>query len=297
MTVLMTSIANWFRKNLGIASGIVLSGVGFGGLLIPVVVKLIDLHGWRLTMIILSLGMIALILPLSLVFRHKPEQYGYLPDGSSIEKMGHNKVRLMPQDAEIGRLKAIKTRTFWHLGFSFMYHMFVTQAIFTHIMPYLSSIGIARTTSSILATSALLTSVIGRLGFGWLADRINRKLVSTCAFAMMVLGTLCFNYITVADAWLLVPFCILFGIGYGGINTMRPSLVIEFFGRANFGTFFGLIIGIAMLGSIIGPLLAGWAFDNWGSYQGVWLIFAGVGAVAVILIASTPPVHSEVHSQ
>ncbi|MFC1916439.1 MFS transporter, partial [Chloroflexota bacterium] len=82
MTVLMAVIANWFRRKVGIASGIVVSGFGFSGLIVPLIVRLIELYEWRMTMIILALGMLVTVLPLSFLFRHKPEQYGYLPDGN-----------------------------------------------------------------------------------------------------------------------------------------------------------------------------------------------------------------------
>ncbi|MFC1914083.1 MFS transporter [Chloroflexota bacterium] len=290
MTVLMTAIANWFRKNVSIASGVVLSGASFGGLILPIIVRLIDLLGWRLTMTMFSLGGVALIIPLSLLFRHKPEQYGYIPDGKPKDVISFENAQslLHTDDIKIGKLEAVKTRTFWQLALSSIYHMFVAQAVLTHIMPYLSTVGITRATSSFLATSTVLVGVIGRLGFGWLGDRINRKLAAVSAYTMITLGTLCFNYISIAKIWLFVPFCILFGIGHGGIHTMRPSLVREYFGRASFGTFFGFIIGITMLGNITGPLIAGWVFDNWGSYQGIWFVFAGLGAMATILVASIP---------
>ena len=91
-----------------------------------------------------------------------------------------------------------------------------------------------------------------------------------------------------ASTWLLVPFLILFGIGYGGNYATRPSLVRNFFGRKNFGSVFGLIMGINMLGGIMGAPLAGWAYDNWGSYQGIWFVFAGLAIVAVISVLTIP---------
>ena len=66
----------------------------------------------------------------------------------------------------------------------------------------------------------------------------------------------------------------------------------EGFGRNNFGTVFGLIAGINMVGGIIGAPLAGWVFDNWGSYQGIWFIFAGLAVMAVVLVATIPRPHS-----
>ena len=292
MTVLMTAVANWFRKNVGLASGIAASGFGAGGLLVPVVVGLIEMYDWRMTIIILGLGMFVIVLPLSLLFHHKPEQYGYLPDGEVKDTVIFDDGLVVPQTVEVnfGAKLALKTRAFWHMAVAYTCHILILSAIITHVMPYLSSIGIARSRSSLVATIIPLMSIGGRLGFGWLGDKTDKKRVLMAAFAMIGLGSLCFGYASVGGAWLLIPFLVLFGIGYGGSNALRPSLLREYFGRASFGTIFGLIIGINMLGGIIGPTLAGWSFDNWGSYHGIWFVFAGLATAALTAIFTMPPV-------
>ncbi len=71
---------------------------------------------------------------------------------------------------------------------------------------------------------------------------------------------------------------------------MRAALVREFFGRSHFGTIHGFMMSVAILGAIAGPPLAGWVFDNRGSYQGIWFVFAGLAIAALIMVATTPPV-------
>jgi len=290
MTVLMTAVANWFRRNVGIASGIAICGFGFSGLLVLVIVRLIEIYEWRMTVTILAFGMLATVLPLSLLFRHKPEQYGYLPDGEvkGTVILDSGLATSQTIEVDVGAKQALKSRTFWHIAVAFTCFTMMVGAVITHVMPYLSSIGIARSTSSLVATATPLMSIGGRLGLGWLGDKFDRRRVVAGAFAMMVFGALCFGYASTVGTWLLVPFIILFGMGYGGGSVMRPSLTREFFGRTNFGTVFGLIIGINMLGNIIGPPLAGWAFDNWGSYQDIWFVFAGLVAVAIISVLTIP---------
>ncbi|MFC2020357.1 MFS transporter [Chloroflexota bacterium] len=291
MTVLMTAVANWFRKKVGLATGLAVSGFGFGGLLIPVMVKLVDVYEWRTAVTILAFGMLIIVIPLSFVFRHKPEQYGYLPDGQKEDQATPDKGGDTTQETEveIKAKQALKSSTFWQISLSYMFHTMFVNAVVTHVMPYLSSIGIVRSVSSLVATSIPLTSIIGRLGLGWLGDQFNKKLVAAGSFIMMGAGLFCFAYATNAGEWILVPFLILFGIGYGGANALRPALVREYFGRASFGTILGSITGAGLMGSILGPVLAGWAYDNWQSYQGIWFIFAVSTVVAVMSIST---VHS-----
>ncbi|MFC1957214.1 MFS transporter [Chloroflexota bacterium] len=299
MTVLMTAVANWFRRKIGIASGIAISGFGLGGLMVPVMVKLIELYDWRMTLTILALGMLVTILPLSLVFRHKPEQYGYLPDGQVKAPVTSVNTPGSPQATEVAEVnitakQALRSSTFWWIALSFTIHAMLVTTIVTHVMPYLSSIGIARSQSSLVATSIPVISIIGRLGLGWLGDKVNRKLVAAGAFVMTGVGLFFFEYAATAGSWTLVLFLIFFGIGYGGLNVLRTSIGREYFGRANFGTIFGFIIGINMVGNIIGPTLAGWVYDTRGSYQGLWFVLAALPIAALISMLTISPVSSKV---
>jgi len=87
-----------------------------------------------------------------------------------------------------------------------------------------------------------------------------------------------------------VPFIILFGIGWGGTGTLRPALLREYFGRRSFGTILGFTMGMTAVGTVIGPLFAGWVFDNWGSYHVAWIVFASIIVAAFITMATTPSV-------
>ncbi len=294
-TVLMTAVANWFRRKIGIATGIMICGYGFSGLLIPVIVNLIDIYEWRMALALLTIGMLTICLPLSLLVRHKPEQYGYLPDGEMSNIAISNSLNTAQTvEPDVGVKQALKSRTFWHITLALMCQFIILSAVITHVMPYLSSIGVTRAISGLMAAGIPLASIGGRLGLGWLGDKVDKRRVAAGAFAMMSLGLLCFGFISAGDIRLLVPFLILFGIGYGGNNTLRASLIREFFGRSKFGTIHGFTIGIMALGTIAGPPLAGYVFDNWGSYQSIWLVFAGLAVAALLAVATTPPISGTV---
>jgi MFS family permease len=297
-TVLMTAVANWFRSKIGIATGVMVCGYGFSGLLVPVMVRLIDIYEWRIAIAILAAGMLVICLPLSLLVRHKPEQYGYVPDGEKDNIVSSNSQNdpTQAEDADVKAKQAVKTSTFWHIALALTCQTTMLSAVITHVMPYLGSIGIARATAGLVAGAIPLTSISGRLGLGWLGDRLDKRRVAAAAFAMISLGLLCFGFASAGETWLLVPFLILFGVGYGGNNTLRASLIREFFGRSNFGTIHGFMIGMMMSGMIAGPLLAGHVFDRWGTYEVTWFVFAGLAVAALIMIATTPLVSTTVRS-
>jgi len=291
-TVVMTAVANWFRRRVSLATGIMASGWGFAGLMVPAVVSLVNIFEWRMAVVILGLGVWVIALPLSIFVRHKPEQYGLLPDGEIIKPVVPDGGPLSAQITEegIGAKQSLRSSTFWHIAMALLCHSLVVSAVITHVMPYLSSVGISRATSSLVATAIPLLSVGGRLGFGWLGDKVDKRWISAIAFAMMGLGSLCFEYVSAVGVWILVPFLVLFGVGFGGNHVMRAAMSREYFGRSNFGTIFGFLMGVMTLGQVIGTPLAGWVFDNWGSYQGIWLAFAGLSIAAIVSVLTIRPV-------
>ena len=104
----------------------------------------------------------------------------------------------------------------------------------------------------------------------------------------MSVGLLFFSYISPDLIWLAVPFIFIFSIGYGSAHTMRSAMMRELFGQRRYGTAFGMMTLVMMIGNISGAPLAGWVFDRWGSYQGIWLAFALLSILALASIATTP---------
>ncbi len=290
-TVPLTAVSNWFRKRIGLAIGIMASGFGLGGLMVPLVTRFIDTFQWRAAMSASGIGALLIVLPLSLIVRHKPENYGYRPDGARDDAVATDVILPSATKVEISisAKQALRGRAFWHLAIAGMCHSFIVGSILTHLMPYLSSLGIARSVSSLLALILPLSSIGGRLGSGWLGDRFGHKQVFTAGFILMTVGLLLFEYITTGKMWLLVLFVPTFALGWGSNVTTRVSLQREFFGRASFGTILGFLSGIRMIGHVAGAPLAGWIFDQSGSYQGAWLLYSissALGAVAVFTIPS-----------
>jgi sugar phosphate permease len=281
LVVSMAVVANWFRRKVGIALGVMMSGVGASGLMVPIIVYLIDVYGWRTTLITLGVGMWFLGLPLSFVIRDRPEKYGYLLDGEvSSEPIPSTEMK--DEGVEISLGDALRKRAFWYLNTAEAIRMLTVSAVITHVIPYLSSVGIARATAGIIAGAIPLFSVIGRFGFGWMGDVFDKRHVMAMTFAIVSLGMLAFFY--VRAIWVVIPFLLIFSPGYGGGVVLRGAILREYFGRDSFGKILGVTYGFSAIGGILGPTLAGWAFDTLGKYHIVWLAFCGLNALAIRMI-------------
>lgn len=288
VTVLMTAVSNWFRRRVGLAMSIVSCGFGAGGLVVFMMARMVDAYGWRPTVQGLSFGVLLIVLPLAMLLRHKPQQYGYLPDGDTqqIVKTSAGKVVAGVKEYGITIKEAVKTRTFWLMAVAFVCQHMMVSTVVTHVMPYLTSVGLSTTIASLGASGIPLVSIMGRMGFGALGDRVNRKWLMVVMFAMISVGLLSFQVASSFAIPGVIGFLVLFGTGYGGFNAIRPAFTREVFGTKQYGTIFGCLIGMGMFGMVAGPFIAGRLFDIQGSYHNVWLIFAVVALVALVATAA-----------
>ena len=288
--MLVVVVGNWFNKKVSIATGIAVSGGAVGGLLVPLVTYTIDVLEWRMAMIVFGAISLAWILPLSLLIRRKPEEYGYLPDGADMSQPVSAENSNLPEnnDKSMSVRQVLKSRVFWQIALGFMCHVLVITSVITHIMPYLSSINIPRSTSSLVASGIPLVSILGRLSFGWLGDRFDLRRLAAIGCIITILGMWILGLVNSNNIWLLTTFVVFFGFGFGGPVPVNPTMLRKYFGRARLGIILGLCMGVMMIGMILGPPIAGWIFDTYGSYQNAWYIFMGILFLGAVFLISTP---------
>jgi MFS family permease len=242
-------------------------------------------------MMILGAGVFAIVSPLVLIVRQSPEQYGYLPDGDVHDSTVPDDSTVSIQDSEkdVGVKQALKSRPFWHISLGFLFHIFAPVAIQVNIMPYLSTIGIDRTVSSLMASTMLVSSIIGRLVSGWFGDRFDKRWTAATGTSFVGLGLILLTCITPSSTGLLIPAIVLCGIGWGGPATMHPVLLREYFGTGHLGTMIGFSMFIMVIGIVAGPPFTSMIYEHFGNYRTAWFILMGMVAISVILQLTNPP--------
>ena len=280
-TVLLTAMAGWFRKNVGKAMGIVSSGFGAGGFMVAGIVYLIEIYQWRNALIILGSVVLLFGMPLSLVAGLRPVKRNdqHSERESATDPAAEHKETYWPG---IPFAQAIRSSNFWKICFAESIRVANAITIFTHIMPYLASMGMPRRHAAWVATTIPVASVVGRLLFGWLSDRFDKKRVWIIALLLMTLGNLLFNVAFNEDFTLL--FIIIYSTGFGGGVTVRGAILREYFGIVSFGRLHGIVMGIAATAGIVGVTGAAWIFDVFKDYRPAWLFFAGACVFAAILV-------------
>jgi sugar phosphate permease len=252
------------------------------------IVLLIDKLGWRVAMLDIGVCMWLICLPLSLLIRPSPESYTYLPAREEDSTVHENANLTQRSEANVSAREVLKNRSFWHIVLALMSQSMVVNAMVTHVMPFLSSVNINRSASSLMASILPVVSIFGRLSFGWLGDRFQKRRIAATGFALTSFGLLLFSYVSNEGMWLLVFSIVIFSTGWGGNVTMRAALIREYFGKKRFGTIHGFAMGIMTLGTIVGAPFAGWIYDEWHNYRIAWFVFAAFSAIAAFIILATP---------
>jgi MFS family permease len=282
--VVTTVVANWFRRKMGRALGWVIAGYGAGGAFVPLVVWLVGDLGWRYSIFILGGVTVLLLIPLSLLLRAKPEPYGLAPDGLALVKPaeatgGNTPAALDAPDATIRQ--AVSSVSFWLLGLAFLVQFMALNCVTVFSVPYLNSVGLDPAMAAVIAMCIPFVSVAGRLGVGWLNDALGSRRV--LAALMLLQGAGILFYLWGRELWQFVVFIILYSPASGAAFTLRPVVIRELYGRSRIGTLQGLMIAVAQLGAMAGPLWVGWLRDTEGGYATAWLWLALLCFAATIL--------------
>lgn len=287
-----TAVANWFERKRGTAMGLLSSAVGISGVLIYGINWLLEIYGWRSLLIIIGIGMWVIGIPSALIVRNSPETYslppgGDKPTGTFLDKPKDHAERETLHREGFSLSQALRTRAFWLVGLAVTISGSALHAVVVHIMPYFISVGFTREKASFVAALLVLVSIAGRLGLGWLSNRMNTRHLIAFGFLLQAFGLLFLARLeTLREA---ILFIIFFGPGYGAVITLRLALQAEYFGRKAFGSIQGATFTIIVMGSMASPVLTGLVYDFHGSYRMAWLVLGALVLVGVLLALSARP--------
>jgi MFS family permease len=275
------AVQRWFVRRRGFASGLAVSGIGVGTLVMPPLASLlIESLGWRGAY--LALGVLAAGLGggLSLLIQNDPRDRGLGPDGDPPQP-GAQPVR--PPGASVS--EAVRSPRFISLYLACLICSFGVFVPFVHLVPYAGDHGVAPSSAVLLLGVIGVGSTAGRFFLGGLADRIGRQPSLLLMFAGMALALAL--WVISTTIWSLAAFAFLYGVFYGGWVAVLPAVVMDQFGGRNVSGIIGVLYTSVAFGTLIGPSAAGFAFDLSHSYTLPILASAGANIIAAVIVAAT----------
>jgi MFS family permease len=259
------AVQPWFGVNRAFASGLAVAGIGAGNIAGPLLAAWwISLFGWRGAYVALAVFAIVLGGVAAALLRNP----------LSIEK--HGAVSGVPLPV------AVKTRAFWLLyaaGVTSCIGLFVPMV---HLGPYAQDLGYSAAQGVTLVSLIGLGSLLGRFTIGGLADRLGRMPSLMAMYAG--LGVMLVVWWLASAWWLLAVFALLFGAFYGGYVALMPTIVMDLYGARAVSGIIGCLYTGAGVGTLVGPWLAGVAYDVLGAYDVPILLGALFSFVAAACI-------------
>ncbi|MDY6842684.1 MAG: MFS transporter [Thermodesulfobacteriota bacterium] len=274
-----TATANWFIKKRSRALSFITVGGGLGGaVMVSVLALLISHYGWRAASVITGLGMFVLGIPIAFAIKSKPEDVGLLPDNAAPEKDSestqtansfeeHGTPVSLTTDDEVNYTvkEALQTKAFWSYAFAMMLRSCILSAVVVHQIPHLVDVGISYATAAACLSLMILSSIPGRLIFGWMGDIFDMRRLLFIACILQALGI--WIFININALWMAYIFVAIYGFGYGGAIPLTIALRGKLFGRKIFGTIGGITSAMTAVATVASPVLSGYIYDISGSYS------------------------------
>jgi len=288
-------ISRWFRRNRGLATGLAVTGPMFGSPLVILNTQIEEAYGWRVVLFGYGALILVGVTLLSMLVRDRPEPYGLRPDGDPPEESAATEHSSGPArrrtDAGLTLHAVFRTKEFW-LFTSYLSGTFaVNSAVQGHMIPYFQQdLGLSAAWAAVVMSMVFIISGIGRIGGGYLLDRLDYRLVLAVVAAMMGVGLLYLQVVAVKTVWATLPFAVMFGVSFGCLVPMRGAVGSIMFGTRAIGGVLGILQGGPIAAGVIGPLVMGLIFDLNGNYSvAIWgLIVISALMVPLSLAMASP---------
>jgi predicted MFS family arabinose efflux permease len=277
-----TAIVRKFNHSRGLALAVMLSGTGVATALIaPATLAGIANWGWRATFWAFGATALLICFPLVYFLFRDPTSTG----PSSLREMRSRPTNQRAQAGEVEKVDSWRTGRFAKMALCSFGVALALSALFVHLVPILQARGLSATEAVSVVSVLGVTQLVARLFGGHLLDRYFAPYVGAVMFAMIAVACLILlgKSISLPVAALVG---ILAGAGLGLELDLMAYLVSRYFGLRAYATCYGLLLGLYGIGFGAGAVLAGAAFDHFGTYQHILIVMTVILAGCGVVIAT-----------
>jgi OFA family oxalate/formate antiporter-like MFS transporter len=268
-------------------TGIAVGGFGAGALVTaPIATRLIQSIGVLKTFAFLGIAFLIVSVASGYFMQNPPE--GWKPEGwtPTARQTGQGTARSFT----LG--EALRTWQWWALWLLLFLNTSAGISIISQEAPMFQEF--AKVTAIAAAGMVGIVSIgnaLGRVFWAWASDGLGRKITFVAMFLVQTGLFLLLPGLHTAATVTLVGFIILMCYG-GGFGTM-PAFAADYFGPANVGSIYGLMLTAWGFASAFGPLLIAHLRQASGSYSSGLRVLAIILAVSIVLpLLVRPPAPS-----
>ena len=254
-------IGLWFRRTRGRMMGITNAGANFGGLVVPpATVLVLALGTWRDAYVAIGLTCFAVALYSLTVVRERPlPAPADSPAGATAEVAPEN-----VEEEHWTTRRALRTRSFYAIAVAVCLGCFTYATILPHVVVHLTNEGASITIASLALGMLAVSGIAGKIGFGFLAERLGARRTFIVDLLGHAVAVLCLAF--APSPLLMLAITPIYGLFMGGTGVLLLLIVQETFGVRHYGAILGLVNMSTIVTFALGPLLAGASYDLTGSY-------------------------------
>jgi MFS family permease len=282
LTGISSTLLPWFGRRQGLAMTLALTGASVGGMvLVPIMVALVQRHGFQVATATVGGAMLVIGLPLVLlVVRGRPtaaEVAAELQGDGAAPAPGEG----TRQSREWTRHEVLRVPLLWTLIVPFALSLAAQVGFLVHQISVLEPhVGEGR--AALIVSATTIAALLGRIALGLLSDRVDLRSLSAVNIGAQGLALAAMA--GSPSPTVLVAASLVFGLGVGNLITLPPLLAREEFGQRSFGTVFGLVGAASQAGVAAGPGLMGVLRDALGSYQPALWCLVVLECIAVVSV-------------
>ncbi|MCL2627182.1 MAG: OFA family MFS transporter [Oscillospiraceae bacterium] len=245
-------VQKWFPHKKGLATGIIVSALGFGGVVFtPIIEYLVTVFGGAgvgepRTFMVLSTVFLAVCTLGSLFMKNPSEEYVAATVASNTATV--KVVR------DYTPTQMLKTPQFYLIIVSYLLACMGGLMMIGFAKPIAVSKGLAETaTIGVLAIS--MFNSLGRLIWGMISDKLGRK----NTIIILLTGSAVLSlFVTAVNGLWIYALIAMIGFFYGGLISTFPSLTADVFGAKHMSTNYGIVLLGFGGGAIISSQIAGY---------------------------------------
>jgi MFS family permease len=286
----LTAVANWFYLMRPRAMGLVAMSVPLGSSALSLVYQyLVTTHGWRSAFLVLGISLwVLVVIPGVFFLRRQPEDLGLRPDGGVADffsdggkETGEESLAHEPEQSWRQR-DAMRTSSLWLLVAGTFLASLGTGGIAFHLVAYFTDVKITPVIAAAALSVMALSGALGSGFWGAIAERVHPRNLSIVAMTLAAASAALLTQVRMPVAAFV--FAVLFGINARGTAVLTQILLARYYGRHAYGAISSVLDPFHKGGLGLGALFAGVAFDFFGDYQRIFVVFLICYLVAALLV-------------
>jgi OFA family oxalate/formate antiporter-like MFS transporter len=283
-TTYSTTIAccqKWFPDRRGFITGVIVSALGFGGLVFtPIAQMLIKQTGVLPTFMWLGVIFIVVCTLGGLFITNPPA--GFAPAGWTppAPKPGAR------HGQDFTPLDVLKTPQFYLVIATFM----LATAAGLMVIPFAKVLGLNGGLSPAAATFGVMVIAMcnsfGRLFWGWMSDKVGRK---NTLLMLTLLAGISILFVAAAQSYLILALIGVVAFSYGGFLGTFPAITADYWGMKNMGVNYGMVLLGFGIGAVASAFVAGYYKDVKGDFTTPFIIASIAAFTATVLVLFLKP--------